>query len=237
MRTAIYFLIIVFLFFSGIRNFINSGKTNTPPEVPFLSGDLGISELSLFASPEEELEVQPDTLQKGIVPEKEDEPKPLTTQEEIWTKTLLGNWQYSMIMESKKKYHVIEGSVEYKADGTFERYVTHEFYLPYWSDDPIRRDFDRKKIGMIAGGILKGKWSVSPSKYHWKEDNKFCQIKKSEGKGYLDTCKKYFNGTVAYGNAATNTKKLNMRKFKKDRIEIKGKNFQEGADITYKMWR
>jgi len=166
-----------------------------------------------------------------------EEKKNLSLSPTEWQNALVGTWDYSITMESKKKYHIIQGQVEYLPNGKFIRYATHEYYTPYWNDQPIRKKFNEKKIAMISGGSLKGNWKVVPEENRWEETTTSCKITHSEGKTKyrINTCNKYFKGTIGYGHYATDKTKLSLNYFMRNVVSIEGRNYEEGTTITYYM--
>ena len=170
--------------------------------------------------------------------EKEKEEEKFLSPEE-WKDALVGTWEFSANRVSTKELHYFNGEVEYLADGTFIRYVTHKYYIPYSNDRLIgyEKGYDNK-LAIVAGGSVKGTWTVLPEKGIWKEVVTSCTIKPSftldsrrEHKGY-DTCKRDFKGTLYYGTFSTDDTKVTLKKFTRESIDISGNNFKEDATIA-----
>jgi len=156
-----------------------------------------------------------------------------------WHRLLVGNWGFLQENESQKAYHIFSGEVEYFADGTFVKHITHKYYIPKYSDRVISSNFDKNELGIIEGGVVKGKWKVIPEKGVWIESISKCKISReftaenrNEILGY-QLCDREFSGDLQFGTYSNDEVKFSLNQFSYDgKIKINGRNFIEGTYIS-----
>lgn len=155
-----------------------------------------------------------------------------------WRELLVGTWDFYYSRKSSKSLHYFDGEVEYRADGTFIKYVNHKYYIPQYSHYVIGQGKDI--LAVEEGGNIEGKWKVLIEKGVWEESTSRCKLSRSftfkdhsrkKHIGYYP-CKRDFRGVIQYGTHNTTVSKLSLNYFKKNLINITGRNFKEGSAIV-----
>ncbi len=151
-----------------------------------------------------------------------------------WQYIMPGKWEFNAVFKAPKECSVLQGEVEYTADGDFNRFVTVKYY-----HDPNKTitNIDKNNVKIIAGGSVSGKWMVG-DEGTWKEVAQNCDMPNSLiESGYntkYEACLWFpLNDTVIYGNSVYSLGEYELQAFNKEKILIKGRTFNDDGNITY----
>lgn len=212
MRTLFYWLIVLSFFGAGAWLMMNK-DSNKPYEIPYLSkSSMGLSFGSLM---ENEVTILP-----------------LEEWESVLTN---GEWDFTTVFYGIDDIHRFEGDVEFKTDGTFNRYVT----MSYYRGTAKKVQENERYLKSVSGGSISGKWGIAVNgEPFWFESVEKCNGKVSFKSPTITDpkhiCDAFGKGKLyTYGTKKEDLAKYEVTTFKNDHIVIEGKSY---ADEGKRVW-
>lgn len=218
MKKLIFKGLVLFLLGAGGLLLMNK-DADTPYEVPYLSSAslTGIS------------------LGNGI-PTSKDEILPVKEWEGILTN---GEWKYTTVFYGLEDIYRFEGEIEFRPDGSFERYVTVRYYFGT-PKNVLEKD---SYLRSVSGGIVSGKWKMADNgEAIWYEKIKKCSgelsyvdPKISIAKNLCDVFE--LDGIHTYGTRKEELAKYEVKTFKPDHIVIEGKRYSDDGRLVWILYK
>jgi hypothetical protein len=148
-----------------------------------------------------------------------------------WNEILPGKWKYQRKLETTEYTWVYEGEVEYKRDGTFNRFITCKYY-----HISGMKKLNSEYISIIAGGSYWGRWSVDTVGGFFKEDIEGCNVTTGRvdyGYKAVNFCETKFapKNHWWFGDLVSSRSRFKVIRFDKKKIIINGELFDEAGTV------